>query len=161
MNIPALQDEAALRDAGLLVLRLVIGVTFLVHGVDKLLDLPHWERYFDSLGIPAPAVVAPFVAITETVGGLLLAVGLTTRLVGLALAGDMLVALLTDHIGDGFFVASGGGEFVIVLGGASLALVLTGAGRFSLDSVFGVTGRVRRRLEHAGRIASQQAKGTT
>ena len=45
-------------------------------------------------------------------------------LAGLALASDMLVALLTAHIGNGFFVDEGGGEFVIVLGGASLAALV-------------------------------------
>jgi putative oxidoreductase len=143
MKIQRLENEAALRDAGLLVLRVFVGATFLVHGLDKLLDLAATERFFASLDIPAPALMAPFVAITETVGGGLLLVGLTTRLVGAALAGDMLVALLTQHIGNGFFVDEGGGEFVLLLGGASLALVLTGAGRFSADSALAVGRRFR------------------
>jgi putative oxidoreductase len=142
MKIPALENEAARRDAGLLVLRLVVGATFLVHGLDKLIDLGSTERYFASLDIPAPALMAPFVAITETVAGGLLLVGLTTRLAGLALGGDMFVALLTEHIGNGFFVGSGGGEFVLVLGGASLALALTGAGRHSLDGAFDIPRRL-------------------
>lgn len=134
MKIPPLENEATLRDAGLLALRTGVGATFLAHGVDKLKDLPSTERYFASLDIPAPGVMAPFVAVTETVGGGLLLAGLTARLAGLALAGDMFVAFLTDHLGKGFFVNKGGGEFVLVLGGASLALALTGAGRFSVDS---------------------------
>ena len=136
------KNEAALRDAGRLILRVVVGATFLIHGLDKLIDLSAAESYFASLDIPAPGLMAPFVAITETVGGGLLVVGLTTRPVGLALAGDMLVALLTEHIGDGFFVNEGGIEFVLLLGSASLALVLTGAGRFSADAAFGVTRRL-------------------
>ena len=143
MKISRFNNEAALRDAGLLVLRVVVGATFLVHGLDKLIDLGSTESYFASLGIPAPALMAPFVAITETLGGGLLLVGLTTRLVGVALAGDMLVAFLTEHIGNGFFVAEGGGELVLVLGGASLALVLTGAGRFSVDSALALGRRFR------------------
>lgn len=155
MKIPALNDEAALRDAGLLVLRVVVGGTFLIHGLDKLIDLSAAENYFASLSIPAPGLMAPFVAVTEAVGGALLLLGLTTRLVGLALAGDMLGALLIEHIGDGFFVDEGGIEFVLVLGSASLALVLTGAGRFSIDSAFGVGHRLRRRLNSASRVAPQ------
>jgi putative oxidoreductase len=155
-----------MNDAGLLVLRVVVGATLLVHGVDKLIDLPGTERYFVSLDIPAPALMAPFVAITETAGGGLLVVGLITRLAGVALAGDMLVAFLTEHIGNGFFVDGGGGEFVLVLCGAGLALVLTGAGRFSVDSALGVDRRFSPRLSSAvgitpigaGRI--KQAKGT-
>ena len=160
MKVPTAENEAALRDAGLLLLRVVVGATFLVHGLDKLIDLPSTERYFASLDIPAPTLMAPFVAITETVGGGLLVVGLTARLAGLALAGDMLVALLTEHIGNGFFVAEGGGEFVLLLGGASLALVLTGAGRFSVDSAFGVGRRLWPRLNPASRIAPQPRSGS-
>lgn len=43
MKIPPLENEAALRDAGLLVLRVVVGATFLVHGVDKLINLSATE----------------------------------------------------------------------------------------------------------------------
>jgi putative oxidoreductase len=119
---------------GLLVLRLVVGVTFLAHGLDKLGDLAGTEAFFASLDIPAPGLMAPFVALTETVGGLLLIAGLATPLAGAALAGDMLVALLTAHIDEGFFAADGGIELALLLGGASLTLVLTGAGRFSADA---------------------------
>ena len=154
MKIRALENEAALRDAGLLVLRLVVGATFLVHGVDKLLDLSAAERYFASLDIPAPALMAPFVGVTEAVGGALLLLGLTTRVVGVALVGDMVVALLTEHIGDGFFVAEGGGEFVLVLGAASLALVLTGAGRFSADAALDLPQRLSRGLSASVRRAA-------
>ena len=160
MKIPTPDNEAALHDAGLLLLRLVAGGTFLVHGLDKLIDLSAAESYFASLDIPAPAVMAPFVGVTETVGGLLLAAGLTTRLIGLALAGDMCVAFLTQHMGNGFFVNEGGSEFVLVLGGASLALVLTGAGRFSVDCAFDVGRRFWQRLHPASRIAPQPDDGS-
>ena len=131
-----LMSPAAFRNAGLLMLRLVVGATFVVHGVDKLIYLSAAERYFASLSIPAPGLMAPIVAITETVGGVLLIAGLAAPLVGLALAGDMLVALVTAHIDQGFFVDEGGFELVLVLGGASLAIALTGAGRFSVDAAW-------------------------
>jgi putative oxidoreductase len=136
-------------NAGLLVLRLVVGMTFLVHGIDKLGDISGTEQLFSSLDIPAPGVMAPFVAVTETVGGVLLMVGLATPLAGLALAGDMLVALLTQHVGHGFFVEGGGVELVLLLGGACLAIALMGAGRFSVDAALGVTRRLRQRVRHA------------
>jgi len=120
--------------AGLLVLRLIVGVTFLLHGLDKLGDLAGTEEFFASLAIPAPGLMAPFVALTETVGGLLLIAGLATPLAGVALAADMVVALVTAHIDKGFFAADGGFELVFLLGGASLAVALTGAGRFSADA---------------------------
>jgi putative oxidoreductase len=122
------------QNAGLLLLRLVVGLTFLLHGLDKLLDLSGAEQFFASLDIPAPALMAPFVAVTETVGGLLLIAGLGTPLVGAALAVDMLVAIATAHLGDGFFATDGGFELELLLGTASVALILTGAGRFSADA---------------------------
>jgi putative oxidoreductase len=155
VNTADIETQETLRSAGLLFLRIVVGATFLVHGFDKLIDLSAVESYFASLEIPAPAVMAPLVAVTETAGGALLVVGLTTRLIGLALAGDMFVALVTEHIGDGFFVAEGGGEFVLVLGGASLVLALTGAGRFSIDSAFDVTRRLWQQLHRTSRDTTQ------
>jgi putative oxidoreductase len=136
-------QPTTISSSGLLVLRVVIGVTFLLHGLDKLADLPGTEEFFASLGIPASGLMAPFVALTETVGGLLLIAGLATPLAGVALAGDMFVALVTAHIGEGFFAADGGAELVLLLGGASLTLALTGAGRFSADANLGLTRYVR------------------
>jgi len=136
------------RSAGLLVLRLVVGVTFLVHGIEKLGDMAGTERFFASLDIPAPGLMAPLVAVTETAGGVLLIAGLATPVVGLALAGDMLVAFLTAHVGQGFFADEGGFELVLLLAGASLAIAFTGAGRYSLDGAYGVAPRLRRRLGH-------------
>jgi putative oxidoreductase len=128
--------SAALRtDTGLLVLRLVVGVTFLLHGLDKLDGLGGVEMYFDSLAIPAPGFMATLVALTETVGGILLIVGLLTPVAGLALAIDMLVAALTAHADKGFFADKGGYEFVLVLGTACVALLAAGAGRFSADAL--------------------------
>lgn len=134
---------STLNSAGLLVLRAVVGVTFLLHGLDKLGDLGAVEQNFDGLGIPAPAVMAPFVALTETIGGALLILGLLTPLAGLALAINMLVAGLTAHTGNGFFAQDGGYELVLVLGAASLSLALAGAGRFSVDHMTGLVARLK------------------
>jgi putative oxidoreductase len=141
-----LTNSTIFPSAGLLVLRVVVGVTFLVHGLDKLLDLSSAEQFFASLGIPAPGLMAPFVAVTETVGGGLLIVGVATPLVSAALAIDMLVALLTAHIGEGFFAAEGGIELPLLLGGASVALGLAGAGRFSLDASLDLPQRFSQRV---------------
>ena len=141
--LPALRT-----DIGLLVLRLVIGGTFLLHGIDKLGDLGGVEKGFDGIGIPAPELMAPIVAMTETLGGILLIAGLLAPLAGFALAITMLVAALTAHTGNGFFVQDGGYEHVLTLGAGCLALAVTGAGRFSADAVVlrnrtGVLGRMR------------------
>ena len=142
--------------AALLSLRIVVGITFLVHGLDKLTDLPGAEQLFASFSIPAPGLMTPFVGVTETVGGLLLIAGLATRLAGAALAGDMVVALVTAHDDLKFFAAEHGIELELLLVGASLALVLAGAGRFSLDEVL-----VRSRHFPRTRPTPANAKVTT
>ena len=118
----------------MLALRCVVGVTFLMHGLEKLGHPSTNKAFLASLGMPAPAVIAPSVAATETVGGALLVAGTATPLAGVALASDMLVAYLTYHKGKGFFVSSGGYELVLLLGGADLAIALAGPGRFSGDA---------------------------
>lgn len=141
-------NSATLQSAGLLILRLVVGTTFLVHGLDKLGDLSAAEQFFAAQSIPAPDVMAPFVGATETVGGVLLIVGLATPLVAVALTIDMLVALFTTHIDHGFFVADGGFEHVLLMAGASLTLALAGPGRYSVDAVSNLS----RHLDHAAAV---------
>ena len=122
-------------DLGLLLLRLVLGTTFLLHGIDKLGDLAGVQQGFEQLGIPIAGFMAPLVALTETVGGAMLILGLMTPLAGFALTINMLVAGLTAHAGKGFFAQDGGYEFVLVLGITAFVLAVAGAGRFSADAL--------------------------
>jgi putative oxidoreductase len=149
-------NPATLQSAGLLVLRLVVGTTFLLHGLDKLGDLSYWEQFFAAQSIPAAGLMAPVIGATETVGGVLLIVGLATPPVAAALTIDMLVALFTTHIGNGFFAPDGGFELVLLLAGASATLALAGPGRYSVDAVSGLsrkpTERISRRSS-AGAVA--------
>lgn len=137
--MPAQQTRT---DTALLLVRLAVGLSFLLHGLDKLGDLNGVEQNFDGLGIPAPALMAPFVALTETIGGALLIVGLITPVAGLALGIDMIVAYATVHAGKGFFVSDGGWELVFLLGTASFGLMISGAGRFSVDAALKLADRV-------------------
>ena len=132
-------NPAILQSAGLLVLRLVVGTILLVHGLDKLGDLSAAEQFFAAQSIPAPGAMAPFVGATETLGGALLIVGLATPPVAAALTIEMLVALFTTQIDQGFFVADGGFEYVLLLAGANLTLALAGPGRYSIDAVSGLS----------------------
>jgi putative oxidoreductase len=142
-------NPTTLPSAGLLLLRVIVGVTFLLHGLDKLGDLSSAEQLFVSLGIPAPSLMTPFVAVTEIVGGVLLIAGLATPLAGAALAIDMLIALLTAHLGHGFFARDGGIELELLLGGASLGIALAGAGRFSLDALLELPHRFSARIRNS------------
>lgn len=126
--------------------RVIVGITFLLHGLDKLGNPTSTEQLFASLGIPAPRVMAPFVALTETVGGVFLIVGLATPLVAAALTVDMLVATLTGHLDRGFFVRDGGIELTLLLCAASLGIALAGPGRFSLDASLDLPRHLARRV---------------
>ena len=79
----------------ILVVRLSVGTEFLIAGFGKLGDLEKFTRYFAELGIPAPALQAPFVATLEFVGGIGLILGLGTRFFAAPLAITMIVAILT------------------------------------------------------------------
>ncbi|MEA2570310.1 MAG: putative oxidoreductase [Acidobacteriota bacterium] len=126
-----------LRDPLLLVLRLFIGWQFYVTGRGKLEHIDRIVDFFTNLGIPAPALNAHFIAWLETVGGVLLFIGLASRLIALPLSIAMIVAFATaDHDAlskmftepDGF-TAAAPFPFLIV----SLIVLAFGPGRFSVD----------------------------
>jgi putative oxidoreductase len=120
---------------GLLALRLVVGLVFVVHGSQKLFGfgLAGTAGFLASLGIPLPTIAAVGVIAVELLGGLALLLGAGTRIAAGLLAADMLVAMLTVHLRRGFFVPDGV-EFVLTLFGACLALAGLGAGPWSLDA---------------------------
>ena len=93
------------------ILRIMVGVLYMEHGLAKLLDFPHQPNH-------APYAVLTLVpglqGLLELVGGLLLALGLFTRPVAFVLAGNMAVAYFMAHAPRGFFPLLNGGELAIV-----------------------------------------------
>ena len=75
--------------------------------------------------------------LSETAGGLLLALGAATPVAATLIVGVMLVAIVTVHWSKGFFTGNGGFEFPLTLAVAAFASVLTGPGRFSVDAWLG------------------------
>lgn len=134
--------ESTRTDIALLVVRVVVGLAFLLHGIDKLGNLSGTEQGFDGMGIPAAGLMAPLVAVLETVGGIALIVGALAPLFAIGLAINMLVAALVVHVENGFFAADGGYELVLVLGAASVAIAIAGAGRYSVDATLGLARKV-------------------
>jgi putative oxidoreductase len=122
-------------DSALTVLRLVLGVTFILHGGQKLFvyGLDGVVASFGQMGIPAAGFFGPLVAFVEFFGGIAIVLGLLTRLAALGVGATMVVAILTVHLPQGFF-NPGGVEFPLALLASAAALVLTGAGAYSVDA---------------------------
>jgi putative oxidoreductase len=123
-------------DAGLTVLRIVTGITFMAHGGQKLFvyGLDGVAGGFAQMGVPFPGITGPLVGFVELFGGLALIAGLLTRLAGVGLTAVMLGALFLVHLPAGFFLPNGY-EFVLVLAASATTLAITGAGQFSLDAL--------------------------
>ncbi|MFW0110081.1 DoxX family protein [Rothia sp. P13129] len=123
---------------GLLVLRLGLGIAMMLHG---------WQKYsektisgvtagFEKLGIPAPEISANFTTYVELVGGLLIILGLATRLAALLTSIVMFGAIAFVHISNGFFASGSGFELPLSYAVMAVALVLTGPGAYAVDRIF-------------------------
>ncbi|RBI59954.1 DoxX family protein [halophilic archaeon] len=119
-------------------IRFAVGLIMVVHGLGKVfgmgpaaLPIPKFTGFLAGLGIPAAPVVAWIVALIEVGGGILVFVGLFTRVAALLVAGNMLVATFLVHLPNGFSDA----ELTIVLCLASFSLVVSGAGRLSIREI--------------------------
>ncbi|MDZ7703292.1 MAG: DoxX family protein [Trueperaceae bacterium] len=126
--------QAELSTWGITILRVSVGIIFLMNGWVKLFvnGIAGTAGFFDSIGIPLATAAAVVVSVLEFAGGAALILGVGTRLVSPLLAVVMLTALFTVHIGNGFFVSNGGISHVFALLAATLTLTLTGPGRLAL-----------------------------
>lgn len=129
-------------DVGLLILRLVLGVTLAAHGYNKFVGggrIPAAARWFESIGMKPGKFHATVAASTEIAAGLGLAAGLLTPIPAAGFVSLMLVAAWTVHRHNGFFIVKEGWEYNLVLALAAVAVATLGPGRLSLDWVnFGI-----------------------
>ena len=129
---------------GLLILRLVVGLTLAGHGAQKVFGwfggsgITGWANVVRMLRIRPAKPWAWMAALAELVGGLLVALGLLSPVGSLAIVGSMLVAIALVHWPKGFWVTKGGYEFNLLIVAAVMALALTGPGQYSLDQAFGI-----------------------
>ena len=129
---------------GLLLLRLAVGLTLAAHGTQKLFGwfggpgLSATGQFFTVLGFPPGRRHAFMAAFGETFSGALLVLGLATPAAAAVVVSVMVVAIVTVHLGKGFFAQNGGYEYPFVLAVAALTLAFTGPGSLSLDAVLGL-----------------------
>ncbi len=127
------------RDWALLILRVALGITLIVHGYPKLLDAgpAAFARYLRIQHIPAPLLSAWFMALVEFVGGLMLVAGFQVTWAGWAAAVERVFIAWFFKIARSvdFVAARGvGWEFDFVLLGIAIAVALLGPGAVTLES---------------------------
>jgi putative oxidoreductase len=137
---PFLRAASSLQSPFLLAVRLYWGWQFFwLAGLPKLSDISKTVDYFTNLGIPAPSLNAHFIALLETGGGILLILGLGSRLIAVPLLIDMVMAyVIADRAALGSIFSdpdkfSGAAPYTSLF--ASLLILIFGPGWFSLDTI--------------------------
>ena len=127
-------------DVGIFLVRLFFGLAIAAHGAQKLFGwfggygLKGTGGFFEGIGFKPGGLFASAAGISEFLGGLLLVVGLFTPLGAAAVLTAMIVASVSVHLKNGFFVQNNGFEPAFLYGAVALGLIFTGAGSYSLDA---------------------------
>lgn len=135
-------------DTGLLLFRLVLGLTLMAHGSQKLFGwfggpgLDGAGKGFEMLGFVPGRRHARAAGVFEVTAGTLVVLGLATPLAAAIAVSIMIVAAVSVHLKNGFFITGGGVEYTLVLGAGAWLLAFTGPGAWSIDALLG--------WEHAG-----------
>jgi putative oxidoreductase len=121
-------------DIALLAGRILIGLLFVMAAYAKFKGLAGTTGYLTKLGVPAPSIMAPVVAIFELLAGVLIIVGFKTRLAALAIAIFVLIAALLAH--TNFADQNQLNHFLknVAIAGGCLAFFVSGAGAYSVDA---------------------------
>lgn len=119
------------KDIAILLLRLGVGVIFIVAGWGKLTGIEGVQGFFSNVGIPMASFMAWVVALVEFVAGLMVLVGYKVQIPGYLLAFIMLVATFVLLGGEDSSFSTIRLELMLLI--TSLALTMTGTGKYSLD----------------------------
>jgi putative oxidoreductase len=131
--------------SGLLVLRLVVGLTIAAHGAQKLFGWfggPGFTKMAEGLkkqGFKPPWFWTCLVILGEFGGGLSVAFGFLTPVGAAGIFAAMFMAIFKSHWKNGFWNSKRGLEFPLALLGMGVAIGLMGPGSYSLDALFGIT----------------------
>jgi putative oxidoreductase len=126
-----MQSLEKLKPLALLLLRVVLGVVFLYHGLPKLSHAQQWTQNFAHMGFPG--YFAYIAGVLEVFGGAILILGMFTRMAGLLLAIEMGVAVVKVHGLIAHPSNVHGYEFPLVMCASSFVLAALGAGLISID----------------------------
>lgn len=128
-------------DFALWIVRVFIGVCFVIHGLGKLGlvgtgNMAGFVAWLEELGVPMAPVQARIAMLSEITGGTLLALGLFARPACVLLFFTMVVAGRLGHRGAGYLITNDppGAEYTINLAVICAALLITGPGAWSLDA---------------------------
>lgn len=130
---------------GLLIIRLVVGLTLAAHGTQKLFGwfggggLSATSQMFEKIGLRPARVHARLAGLAEMCGGLLLALGLLTPAASAMILAVMIAAVPLVHLEHGFFAVNGGWEYNLVLAASALGVAFAGPGAFSFDAMLGIS----------------------
>jgi putative oxidoreductase len=118
------------------------GIFLMPHGAQKLFgmfggNIENTAGFFSSIGLEPALLLAYVVGVVEFFGGLLLAIGLFTRIAAAAIVVLLLVATIQVHLANGFFWTNGGYEYPLLWALIAATFVLGGSGRWSVDGSIG------------------------
>lgn len=122
--------------------RVIVGAIMAAHGGQKLADGPsNFGAVLGQLGVPLPTLTAYVVTFVELVGGVLLIVGMLSRLAALLLTVNLVAAISLVKVNVGLIAppeAGAGAELDLALIAGFLVVLLAGPGKFALDGVLGM-----------------------
>ncbi len=124
--------------AGLLVIRIIVGLTMVGHGTQKLFGwfggygLKGTGGWLESIGVRPGVLMAFLAGLSEAAGGILLGVGILMPVAAALIVIPMLVAIFTVTGKNGYWITANGFEYNFVLIAVAVTLVLPGPGQFVL-----------------------------